>query len=145
MPKPAHSHAQRSLQSVCAVGRHLRRYPVGGVACSAPGTCKQLTPQITAICGGVRRCRQLTSTSCLGACSGPYVEYTYQQVPPPLRPPAVGRGDDQNHARGARRGGRARRRAARTLRAERAGGREDPRGRRVVTLLLLLLLLLLIL
>ena len=52
MPKPAHSHSQSSLQSVRAVVRYLRRYPVAGVAFGAPSTCKQCTPQITAICGG---------------------------------------------------------------------------------------------
>ena len=52
MSKPAHSHAQRSLQSVCAVRSHLRRNHAADVAYSAPGTCKQLAPQITAICGG---------------------------------------------------------------------------------------------
>ena len=54
MSKPAHSHAQMSLQSVWDVGRYLSRYPVAGVAFEAPGTCKQCTPQITAICGGAR-------------------------------------------------------------------------------------------
>ena len=54
MPEPAHSHSQSSLQSVRAVGRYLRRYPVAGVAFGAPSTCKQYTPQITAICGGAR-------------------------------------------------------------------------------------------
>ena len=48
MPQPAHSHPQSSLQSVRAVGRYLRRYPFAGVACLAPGTCKQHAPQITA-------------------------------------------------------------------------------------------------
>ena len=48
MPEPAHSHPQSSLQSVRAVGRYLRRYPFAGVACLAPGTCKQHAPQITA-------------------------------------------------------------------------------------------------
>ena len=54
MPKPAHSHDQMSLQSVWDMGRYLSRYPVAGVACEAPGTCKQCTPQITAICDGAR-------------------------------------------------------------------------------------------
>ena len=52
MPKPAHSHPQSSLQSVWDVGRYLSRYPVAGVAFEAPNTCKQCTPQITAICDG---------------------------------------------------------------------------------------------
>ena len=30
------------------MGRHLRRYPVAGVAFGAPSTCKQHTPQTTA-------------------------------------------------------------------------------------------------
>jgi hypothetical protein len=52
--KPAHSHARMSLQSVWDVRRYLSRSPVAGVACEAPGTCKQCTPQITAICDGAR-------------------------------------------------------------------------------------------
>ena len=54
MPKPAHSHSQRSLQSMWAVGRYLSRCPVAGVAFGAPGTCKQCTPQIAVIFGGAR-------------------------------------------------------------------------------------------
>ena len=37
MSKPAHSHAQRSLQSVYAVGSHVRRNHAAGVTHSAPG------------------------------------------------------------------------------------------------------------
>ena len=37
-----------------AVGRYLSRYLVAGVAFGAPGTCKQYTPQTTAICDGAR-------------------------------------------------------------------------------------------
>ena len=47
VPNPAHSGCESWLQSVWAVGGHLSRYPVGGVAYSAPGTCTQLTPQTT--------------------------------------------------------------------------------------------------
>ena len=54
MPKPAYNHSQRSLQSMWAVVRYLSRYPVAGVAFGAPGTCKQCTPQTTAISGGAR-------------------------------------------------------------------------------------------
>ena len=43
-----------AIQSVCAVGSHPRRNQAAGVAYSAPATCKQLTPQITAICDGAR-------------------------------------------------------------------------------------------
>ena len=35
-------------------GGCLSRYLVAGVAFEAPSTCKQLTPQITAICDGAR-------------------------------------------------------------------------------------------
>jgi hypothetical protein len=54
VPKPAHSGCESWLQSVWDVGRYLSRYPVAGVAFEAPGTCKQCTPQITAICGGAQ-------------------------------------------------------------------------------------------
>ena len=70
MPKPAHSHAQSSLQSVWDVGRYLSRYPVAGVAFEAPGTCKQLTPQITVVCGGARETTLLylnTHAACANA------------------------------------------------------------------------------
>ena len=69
----AHSHAQRSLQSVCGVGRYLSRDPVAGVAFEAPGTCKQCTPQITAICDGVHYTTLLylnTHAACSGAPRG---------------------------------------------------------------------------
>ena len=53
MLKPNHKHPQGSLKSVCAVGGCLSRYLVaGGVAVEAPSTCKQPTPQTTAICDG---------------------------------------------------------------------------------------------
>ena len=66
VPKPAYSHPQSSLQSVWDVGRYLSRYPVAGVAFEAPGTCKQCTSQITAICGdallrGASKLRHTTS------------------------------------------------------------------------------------
>ena len=48
VPKPAHSGCESWLQSVWAVGRHLSQYPSAVDALAAPGTCKQLTPQITA-------------------------------------------------------------------------------------------------
>ena len=71
MSKPAHNHPQMSLQSVWDMGRYLSRYPVAGVAFEAPGTCKQLTPQITVhvvcACGGARETTLLylnTQTAC---------------------------------------------------------------------------------
>ena len=70
VPEPAHSHSQSSLQPVWAVGRYLSRYPVAGVAFGAPGTCKQHTPQTTAICDGARGTLQLylnTHTACRDA------------------------------------------------------------------------------
>ena len=54
MPKPAPNHCQSSTQSVRAGGRHLSRYPLAVVAFGGPGTYKQHTPHITAICGGAR-------------------------------------------------------------------------------------------
>ena len=65
MPEPAHSHSQSSLQSVRAMWRYLSRYQFAGVAFGAPGTCKQHTPQITAICGGAHYWRKARlQTSC---------------------------------------------------------------------------------
>ena len=52
VPKPAHSGCESWLQSVWAVGRHLSQSSSAVDAFAAPGTCKQLTPQITAFCGG---------------------------------------------------------------------------------------------
>ena len=49
VPKPAHSGCECWLQSVWAVERHLSRYASAVDAFSAPGTCKQLTPQIIVI------------------------------------------------------------------------------------------------
>ena len=49
VPKPAHSGCESWLQSVWAVGWHLSRYPSAVDAFAAPGTCKQLTPQITVV------------------------------------------------------------------------------------------------
>ena len=49
VPKPAHSGCESWLQSVWAVGRHLSRYSSAVDAFAAPGTCKQLTPQITVV------------------------------------------------------------------------------------------------
>jgi hypothetical protein len=53
VPKPAHSGCESWLQSVWAVGRHLSQYSSAVDAFAAPGTCKQLAPQITVICDGV--------------------------------------------------------------------------------------------
>ena len=47
--KPAHSGCESWLQSVWAVGRHLSQSSSVVDAFAAPGTCKQLTPQITVI------------------------------------------------------------------------------------------------
>ena len=52
--KPAHSGCESWLQSVWDVGRHLSQYSSAADAFAAPGTCKQLTPQITVVCGGAR-------------------------------------------------------------------------------------------
>jgi hypothetical protein len=56
VPKPAHSGCESWLQSVWAVGRHLSQYSsaVDAFAARAPGTCKQLAPQTTVVCGGAR-------------------------------------------------------------------------------------------
>jgi hypothetical protein len=48
VPNPAHSSCESWLQSVWAVGRHLRQSSSAVDAFAAPGTYKQLTPQITA-------------------------------------------------------------------------------------------------
>ena len=53
-----------------AVGRYLSRYPVAGVAFEAPSTCKQLTPQITAIYDGAQENTMLylnTHATCANA------------------------------------------------------------------------------
>ena len=50
--KPAHSGCESWLQSVWAMGRHLSQYLSAADAFAAPGTCKQLTPQITVVCDG---------------------------------------------------------------------------------------------
>ena len=52
VPNPAHSGCESWLQSVWAVGRHLHQYSSVVDAFAAPGTCKQLTPQIIVVCGG---------------------------------------------------------------------------------------------
>ena len=49
VPNPAHSGCESWLQSVWAVGRHLSQSSSAVDAFAAPGTCKQLTPQITVI------------------------------------------------------------------------------------------------
>ena len=54
VPKPAHSGCEGWLQSVWAVGRHLSQYSSAVDAFAAPGTCKQLAPQIIVVCGGAR-------------------------------------------------------------------------------------------
>jgi len=54
VPNPAHSGCESWLQSVWAVGRHLSQSSSAVDAFAAPGTCKQLTPQITVVCGGAR-------------------------------------------------------------------------------------------
>ena len=54
VPKPAHSGCESWLQSVWAVGRYLSQYSSAVDAFPAPGTCKQLAPQITVFCGGAR-------------------------------------------------------------------------------------------
>ena len=55
VPKPAHSGYESWLQSMWDVGRHLSQYLSTANAFAAPGTYKQLTPQITVICGGARK------------------------------------------------------------------------------------------
>ena len=52
VPNPAHSGCESWLQSMWAVGRHLSQYSSAVDAFAAPGTCKQLTPQINAIYDG---------------------------------------------------------------------------------------------
>ena len=47
--KPAHSGCESWLQSVWAVGRHLSQSSSAVDVFAAPGTCKQLTPQITVV------------------------------------------------------------------------------------------------
>ena len=54
VPNPAHSGCESWLQSVWAVGRHLHQYSSVVDAFAAPGTCKQLTPQIIVVCDGAR-------------------------------------------------------------------------------------------
>ena len=54
VPNPAHSGCESWLQSVWAVGRHLSQFSSAVDAFAAPGTCKQLAPQITVICDGAR-------------------------------------------------------------------------------------------
>ena len=49
VPTPAHSGCESWLQSVWAVGRHLSQSSSAVDAFAAPGTCKQLTPQITVV------------------------------------------------------------------------------------------------
>ena len=49
--KPAHNGCDSWLQSVRAVGRYLSQYSSAFDAFPAPGTCKQLAPQIIVICG----------------------------------------------------------------------------------------------
>jgi 1,6-anhydro-N-acetylmuramate kinase len=70
VPKPAHSGCESWLQSVWAVGRHLSQYSSAVDAFAAHGTCKQLTPQITVICGGARENTMLylnTHATCANA------------------------------------------------------------------------------
>ena len=57
VPKPAHSGCESWLQSVRAVGRYLSQHPVAADAFAAPGTCKQLTPQNTAV--GAVQCSEV--------------------------------------------------------------------------------------
>ena len=57
--KPAHSGCESWLQSVWAVGRYLSQYSSAVDAFAAPGTCKQLAPQITVFCGGARETTML--------------------------------------------------------------------------------------
>ena len=54
VPNPAHSGCESWLQSMWAVGRHLSQYSSVVDAVAAPGTCKQLTPQIIVICGDAK-------------------------------------------------------------------------------------------
>ena len=54
VPNPAHSGCESWLQSVWAVGRHLSQSSSAVDAFAAPGTCKQLTPQIIVVCGGAQ-------------------------------------------------------------------------------------------
>ena len=78
MPEPAHSHCQGLLQSVWAVRRHLSQSSSAVDAFAAPGTCKQLAPQITVICGGARETTMLylnTHATCANA-SARYLAHT---------------------------------------------------------------------
>ena len=77
--KPAHSGCESWLQSVWDVGRHLSQYLSAADAFAAPGTCKQLTPQITPICDGVHYTTLLylnTHAACSGAPRG-YTEHDH--------------------------------------------------------------------
>jgi hypothetical protein len=72
--KPAHNGCESWLQSVWALERHLSQYSSAVDAFAAPGTCKQLAPQIapqiTVICGGARETTMLylnTHPTCANA------------------------------------------------------------------------------
>ena len=52
VPNPSHSGCESWLQSVWAVVRHLSQSSSNVDLFAAPGTCKQLTPQITVIYDG---------------------------------------------------------------------------------------------
>jgi hypothetical protein len=80
--KPAHNGCESWLQSVWAVGRHLSQYSSAVDAFAAPGTCKQLAPQITVICGGARETTMLylnTHATCANA-SARYLAHTPAKI-----------------------------------------------------------------
>jgi hypothetical protein len=80
--KPAHSGCESWPQSVWDVGRHLSQYLSAADAFAAPGTCKQLAPQIIVICGGARGTTMLylnTHATCANA-SARYLAHTPAKI-----------------------------------------------------------------
>ena len=80
--KPAHSGCESWLQSVWAVWRYLSKYSSVVDAFPAPGTCKQLAPQIIVICGGARETTMLylnTHATCANA-SARYLAHTPAKI-----------------------------------------------------------------
>ena len=81
VPNPAHSGCESWLQSVWAVGRHLSQYSSAVDAFAAPGTCKQLTPQIIVVCDGavLRGAHKLQPTNAPANKPGPTAQLPSSQ------------------------------------------------------------------
>ena len=85
VPKPTHNGCESWLPSMWTLGRHLSQYSSVVDVFEAPGTCKQLTPQITVACDGavLRGAHILQPTNACTSltCKQARVHYTATEQP----------------------------------------------------------------